>query len=127
MFFVFILTLLGMYLLFISTEKYRSPKSTGHFKSLAQKYYSLLRILAFLLFALSGFILIKNMVFNWFCQLVDLCNTLNLLLILWLNPLKPSKTSSKSSIWIKFPQAKHDFDCLAFCISKSLFMTTVYL
>ncbi|KAB0300457.1 DUF1634 domain-containing protein, partial [Klebsiella pneumoniae] len=25
MFFVFILTLLGMYLLFISTEKYRSP------------------------------------------------------------------------------------------------------
>lgn len=37
MFFVFILTLLGMYLLFISTEKYRSPKSTGHFKSLAQK------------------------------------------------------------------------------------------
>ena len=63
-FFVFILTLLGMYLLFISTEKYRSPKSTGHFKSLAQKYYSLLRILAFLLFALSGFILIKNMVFQ---------------------------------------------------------------
>ncbi len=47
MFFVFILTLLGMYLLFISTEKYRSPKSTGHFKPLAQKYYSLLRILAF--------------------------------------------------------------------------------
>ena len=75
MFFVFILTLLGMYLLFISTEKYRSPKSAGHFKPLAQKYYSLLRILAFLLFALSGFILIKNMVFNWFCQLVDLCNT----------------------------------------------------
>ncbi len=64
MFFVFILTLLGMYLLFISTEKYRSPKSTGHFKPLAQKYYSLLRILAFLLFALSGFILIKNMVFQ---------------------------------------------------------------
>ncbi len=47
MFFVFILTLLGMYLLFISTEKYRSPKSAGHFKPLAQKYYSLLRILAF--------------------------------------------------------------------------------
>lgn len=64
MFFVFILTLLGMYLLFISTEKYRSPKSAGHFKPLAQKYYSLLRILAFLLFALSGFILIKNMVFQ---------------------------------------------------------------
>ncbi len=64
MFFVFILTLLGMYLLFISTEKYRSPKSAGHFKLFAQKYYSLLRILAFLLFALSGFILIKNMVFQ---------------------------------------------------------------
>ncbi len=47
MFFVFILTLLGMYLLFISAEKYRSSKSTDHFKSLAQKYYPLLRILAF--------------------------------------------------------------------------------
>ncbi len=49
MFFVFILTLLGMYLLFISTEKYRSPKSTGHFKPLAQKYYSLLRIFTFII------------------------------------------------------------------------------
>ncbi|NUF53560.1 DUF1634 domain-containing protein, partial [Acinetobacter seifertii] len=40
---VFTLTVLGVYLLFISSEKYRSPKSTGYFKTLAQKYYSLLR------------------------------------------------------------------------------------
>lgn len=99
MFFVFILTLLGRYLLFISTEKYRSPKSTGHFKSLAQKYYSLLRILAFLLFALSGFILIKKYGFSiGFVSWWIFATPLTFLLILWLNPLKPSKTSSKSSI-----------------------------
>ncbi len=39
----FILILLGMYLLFMASEKYRSPKSTGHFKSLAQKYYRTLK------------------------------------------------------------------------------------
>ncbi|MGQ0769638.1 DUF1634 domain-containing protein [Acinetobacter baumannii] len=99
MFFVFILTLLGMYLLFISTEKYRSPKSTGHFKPLAQKYYSLLRVLAFLLFALSGFILIKKYGFSiGFVSWWIFATPLTFLLILWLNPLKPSKTSSKSSI-----------------------------
>jgi hypothetical protein len=27
-----------MYMLFMASEKYRSPKSTGHFKSLAQKF-----------------------------------------------------------------------------------------
>ncbi|WP_064191278.1 hypothetical protein [Acinetobacter baumannii] len=99
MFFVFILTLLGMYLLFISSEKYRSPKSAGHFKLFAQKYYSLLRILAFLLFALSGFILIKKYGFSiGFISWWIFATPLTFLLILWLNPLKPSKTSSKSSI-----------------------------
>ena len=91
MFFVFILTLLGMYLLFISTEKYRSPKSTGHFKPLAQKYYSLLRILLFIICVERVYSHQEIWFFNWFYQLVDLCNTPNLLLILWLNPLKPAK------------------------------------
>ena len=96
MFFVFILTLLGMYLLFISTEKYRSSKSTGHFKSLAQKYCSLLRILAFLLFALSGFILIKKYGFSiGFVSWWIFATPLTFLLILWLNPLRAFKSSSK--------------------------------
>ncbi len=91
MFFVFILTLLGMYLLFISAEKYRSSKS------LAQKYYPLLRILAFLLFALSGFILIKKYGFSiGFVSWWIFATPLTFLLILWLNPLRALKSSSKS-------------------------------
>ncbi|ARG36706.1 MULTISPECIES: hypothetical protein [Acinetobacter] len=96
---VFALTLLGMYLLFMSSEKYRAPKSTGNFKLFAQKYYSLLRILAFLLFALGGFILIKKYGFSiGFVSWWIFATPLTFLLILWLNPLKPAKTSSKSSI-----------------------------
>ncbi|QNX32230.1 DUF1634 domain-containing protein [Acinetobacter seifertii] len=89
---VFILTVLGMYLLFISTEKYRSPKSTGYFKSLAQKYYSLLRISAYLLFVLSGFILIKkNGLSIGFVSWWIFATPLTFALILLINPLKPSK------------------------------------
>ncbi|MFJ1519529.1 DUF1634 domain-containing protein [Acinetobacter sp. ABJ_C1_1] len=97
MIFVFVLTLLGMYLLFISSEKYLSPKSTGHFKLLAQKYYSFLRISAFLLFALSGFILIKKYGFSiGFVSWWIFATPLTFLLILWLNPLRALKSSSKS-------------------------------
>ncbi|MFE1971414.1 DUF1634 domain-containing protein, partial [Acinetobacter baumannii] len=56
-------------------------------------------ILAFLLFALSGFILIKKYGFSiGFVSWWIFATPLTFLLILWLNPLKPSKTSSKSSI-----------------------------
>ena len=97
MIFVFVLTLLGMYLLFISSEKYRSPKSTGYFKSLAQKYYSFLRISAFLLFALSGFVLIKKYGFSiGFVSWWIFATPLTFLLILWLNRLRASRSSSKS-------------------------------
>lgn len=86
-----------MYLLFMSSEKYRSPKSTGHFKPLAQKYYSLLKIAAFLLFALSGFILIKKYGFSiGFVSWWIFATPLTFLLILWLNPLRALKSSSKS-------------------------------
>ncbi|MDS7944914.1 DUF1634 domain-containing protein [Acinetobacter sp. V110_1] len=97
MIFVFVLTLLGMYLLFISSEKHRSPKSTGHFKSLAQKYYPLFRISAFLLFALSGFLLIKKYGFSiGFVSWWIFATPLTFLLILWLNRLRASRSSSKS-------------------------------
>lgn len=97
MIFVFVLTLLGMYLLFISSEKYRSPKSTGYFKSLAQKYYPLFRISAFLLFALSGFVLINKYGFSiGFVSWWIFATPLTFLLILWLNPLRASRSSSKS-------------------------------
>lgn len=89
---VFILTVLGMYLLFISSEKYRSPKSTGYFKSLAQKSLSLLRISAYLLFVLSGFILIKkNGLSIGFVSWWIFATPLTFALILLINPLKPSK------------------------------------
>lgn len=89
---VFTLTVLGMYLLFISSEKYRSPKSTGYFKSLAQKSHSLLRISAYLLFVLSGFILIKkNGLSIGFVSWWIFATPLTFALILLINPLKPSK------------------------------------
>ncbi|WP_151800100.1 DUF1634 domain-containing protein [Acinetobacter nosocomialis] len=94
---VFALTLLGMYLLFMSSEKYRAPKSAGHFKLFAQKYYSLLRIAAFLLFALGGFILIKKYGFPiGFVSWWIFATPPTFLLILWLNPLRALKSSSKS-------------------------------
>ncbi|PJF02843.1 DUF1634 domain-containing protein [Acinetobacter seifertii] len=89
---VFTLTVLGMYLLFISSEKYRSPKSTGYFKTLAQKSHSLLRISACLLFVLSGFILIrKNGLSIGFVSWWIFASPLTFALILLINPLKPSK------------------------------------
>lgn len=92
MIFVFTLTVLGMYLLFISSEKYRSPKSTGYFKFLAQKSHSLLRISAYLLFVLSGFILIKkNGLSIGFVSWWIFATPLTFALILLINPLKPSK------------------------------------
>ncbi|MFI7961399.1 DUF1634 domain-containing protein, partial [Acinetobacter baumannii] len=58
---------------------------------------SLLRILAFLLFALSGFILIKKYGFSiGFVSWWIFATPLTFLLILWLNPLRALKSSSKS-------------------------------
>lgn len=92
MIFVFTLTVLGMYLLFISSEKYRSPKSIGYFKTLAPKSHSLLRISACLLFVLSGFILIKkNGLSIGFVSWWIFATPLTFALILLINPLKPSK------------------------------------
>lgn len=92
MFIGIFLTLLGMYFLFISSEKYRAPKSTGHFKSLAQKSHSLLRISAFLMFVLSGFILIQKFGFSvGFVSWWIFATPLTFILILLINPLKSSK------------------------------------
>jgi hypothetical protein len=96
---VFFLTLLGMYFLFVSSEKYRGPKSKGYFKLLSQKYYGLFRAWAFILFALGVFVLIKKYGFSiGFVSWWIFATPLTFFLILWLNPLKASKHSSKSSI-----------------------------
>lgn len=81
-----------MYLLFMASEKYRSPKSTGHFKLLAQKYYRQFKIAAFILFALSAFILIQHYNFSiGFVSWWIFATPLTFVLILLLNPLKSSK------------------------------------
>ena len=91
-FIAFLLILLGMYLLFMGSEKYRSPKSTGHFKSLAQKYYWHFKIAAFILFILCAFILIKHYKFSiGFVSWWIFATPLTFLLILLVNPLKSSK------------------------------------
>lgn len=88
----FILIPLGMYLLFIASEKYRSPKSTGHFKSLAQKYYRHFKIAAFMLFGLCAFILIQQYKFSiGFVSWWIFATPLTFILILLINPLKSSK------------------------------------
>ncbi|MCH2070712.1 DUF1634 domain-containing protein [Acinetobacter pittii] len=88
----FLLILLGMYLLFISSEKYRSPKSTGHFKSLAQKFYRYFKIAAFILFGLCAFILIHEYKFSIsFVSWWIFATPLTFLLILLINPLKSPK------------------------------------
>lgn len=91
-FIAFILILVGMYLLFMASEKYRSPKSTGHFKSLAQKYYQHFKIAAFILFVLCAHILIRHYNFSiGFVSWWIFATPLTFCLILLLNPLKPSK------------------------------------
>ncbi|MFY5898291.1 DUF1634 domain-containing protein [Acinetobacter pittii] len=88
----FILILLGMYLLFMASEKYRSPKSTGHFKLLAQKFYRYFKIAAFILFGLCAFILIHEYKFSiGFVSWWIFATPLTFLLILLINPLKSSK------------------------------------
>ncbi|MCU4502704.1 DUF1634 domain-containing protein [Acinetobacter sp. WU_MDCI_Abxe161] len=88
----FILILLGMYLLFMASEKYRSPKSTGHFKLLAQKYYRLFKASAFILFGLCAFILIHQYKFSiGFVSWWIFATPLTFIFILLVNPLKSSK------------------------------------
>jgi len=91
-FIAFILILLGMYLLFIASEKYRSPKSKGLFKSLAQKHYRHFKISAFILFGLCAYILIQHYNFSiGFVSWWIFATPLTFGLILLVNPLKSSK------------------------------------
>ncbi len=97
MFFVFILTLLGMYLLFISAEKYRSSKSTDHFKSLAQKILSIVKDIG--LFTICVERVYSHQKYGFSIGFVSwwiFATPLTFLLILWLNPLRALKSSSKS-------------------------------
>lgn len=92
MFIAIFLTLLGMYFLYISSEKYRAPKSTGYFKSVSQKYYLLFRACAFVLFALCVCILIQKFGFSvGFVSWWIIAAPLTFILILLINPLKSSK------------------------------------
>ncbi|HBU89079.1 DUF1634 domain-containing protein [Acinetobacter oleivorans] len=91
-FIAFLLILLGMYLLFMGSEKYRSPKSRGHFKSIAQKYYRYFKIAAFMLFGLCALILIQHYKFSiGFVSWWIFATPLTFILILLVNPLKSSK------------------------------------
>ena len=94
--FGFILLTIGMYLLFICSEKQRSKKTTHRLKSILQKHFRVARIGSFVLFILCAFLLIQKYGFSiGFVSWWIFATPLTFLLILWINPLTANKPQQK--------------------------------